>query len=288
MCIRDRVSTQSTWDLLQFEPENLWGSFGKMTLAKRKTEPRYGFGTSTRDQQELKYESKEMAKITLTGKTGPGPNYDVTDKYSYIKAPEYKFGTNPKNTLDTGPKFDHYLRQDIDFNPHLADEVRRKKNLTIRIGLESRFPNEPKRSKGTPGPHYNPSLPHEIQNAPKYTLGFRRALQGQSPLQPYVSTPSIVGPGLYMKQQIPSVSTLEKQPAFSVPKAQRSNVENRTFDKYQSYDYKQKALGVQVNSKKKTLPAISIGRSLRDNPSGIFKQHMTCSTTKVRISHPNF
>lgn len=32
--------------------KNLWGSFGKMTNSKRKTEPRYGFGTSTRDQQE--------------------------------------------------------------------------------------------------------------------------------------------------------------------------------------------------------------------------------------------
>ena len=48
------------------------------------------------------------------GKTAPGPNYDVTDKFTYEKAPEWKIGTDPRNTLNTGAKFDHYLRADID------------------------------------------------------------------------------------------------------------------------------------------------------------------------------
>ena len=30
------------------------------------------------------------------------------------KAPEWKIGTDPRNTLNTGAKFDHYLRADID------------------------------------------------------------------------------------------------------------------------------------------------------------------------------
>ena len=110
----------------------------------------------------------------FVGKKAPGPNYDVTDKYTYLKDPEWKFGTDPRNTLNTGPKFDHYLRQDIDFDPMSADQQKRPKQLTVRIGLESRFPNEPKRHKGTPGPHYNPSLKHEIPNSEKYTFGFRR------------------------------------------------------------------------------------------------------------------
>jgi len=45
-----RPVTYSYVDLLQFEPENLWGSFGKQTISKRTTEPKYGFGTSTRNQ----------------------------------------------------------------------------------------------------------------------------------------------------------------------------------------------------------------------------------------------
>ena len=36
-------------DLIQFEPDNLWGSFGRQKLSKRITEPKYGFGTSTRN-----------------------------------------------------------------------------------------------------------------------------------------------------------------------------------------------------------------------------------------------
>ena len=34
--------------------------------------------------------------------------------------------------------FQVYLSIIIKFDPHLADEVRRNKNLTVRIGLESR------------------------------------------------------------------------------------------------------------------------------------------------------
>lgn len=49
------------------------------------------------------------------GKSTPkGPNYNVTDKYSYNKAPSHKIGTQPRNTLDTKAKYEHYYRKDID------------------------------------------------------------------------------------------------------------------------------------------------------------------------------
>jgi hypothetical protein len=93
-----------------------------------------------------------MAKTEFAGKCSPGPNYDITDKYDYNVAPSWKMGMEARNTLNTGPKHDFYLRKDIDFDPLEADKSKRPKDPTIRIGLESRFPNDPKRHKGTPGP----------------------------------------------------------------------------------------------------------------------------------------
>ncbi len=43
--------------------------------------------------------------------------------------------------LDTGPKFDHYLRPDMDYNPVEADLARRPKEPIVRIGLEQRVIN---------------------------------------------------------------------------------------------------------------------------------------------------
>ena len=56
-----------------------------------------------------------MAWIDCFGKQTPkGPNYEITDKFSYNKAPEHKIGTQPRNTLDTKAKYEHYFRKDID------------------------------------------------------------------------------------------------------------------------------------------------------------------------------
>ncbi len=47
-----------------------------------------------------------MAVVDCFGKQTPkGPNYNVTDKFSYSKGPEWKIGTNPRNTLDTKAKY---------------------------------------------------------------------------------------------------------------------------------------------------------------------------------------
>eukprot|EP00828_Plagiopyla_frontata_P009777 TRINITY_DN15064_c0_g2_i2.p2 TRINITY_DN15064_c0_g2~~TRINITY_DN15064_c0_g2_i2.p2 ORF type:complete len:190 (-),score=32.88 TRINITY_DN15064_c0_g2_i2:18-587(-) len=172
----------------------------------------------------------------------------------------------------------------------MANDCRRQKSTTVRIGLESRFPNDPKRNKGTPGPHYNPQLKQEIPIPPKYTFGFRREQQGKSALAPNVSTPDIIGPGHYMKQQIPWISSLCRKPTYSIPKAERVGPEQRTFDKYQTYDYKQKAIGPQVNSRKATMPEISIGRAKRNNSAGMLLSliHISEPTRQAEISYAVF
>lgn len=47
-------------------------------------------------------------------------------------------GSEPRNTLGTGPKHDFYNRLDIDFNPDVADKVRRDDAPAYTISLESR------------------------------------------------------------------------------------------------------------------------------------------------------
>lgn len=56
-----------------------------------------------------------MAIVDCFGKeTVNGPNYNVTDQFSYQKSPHWKLGTAPRNTLDTKGKYEHYFRKDID------------------------------------------------------------------------------------------------------------------------------------------------------------------------------
>ena len=56
-----------------------------------------------------------MAVVDCFGKQTPkGPNYNVHDKFSYNKGPEWKIGTFPRNTLDTKAKYEHYFRKDVD------------------------------------------------------------------------------------------------------------------------------------------------------------------------------
>jgi len=184
-------------------------------------------------------------------------------------------GTDPRNTLDTGPKHDFYLRQDVDFEPQEADKTRRPKDPTVRIGLESRFPNDPKRHKGTPGPHYNPSLKHEIPNPSKYSFGYRREVAGFAPLIAAVSTPKDVGPGLYLHEyQLPKTSLIPNDPKFSIGTEPRFGGFTGGWDKVQTYDMRSRSIGTQIKSQKKTLPSFSFGKSTRDAKTGTFKDMM--------------
>ncbi len=87
-----------------------------------------------------------MAVVDCYGKQTPkGPNYNVTDKFNYNKGPEWKMGTNPRNTLDTKAKYEHYFRKDIDVPKIIiqldindADKARRIQSGNTRFGGDSR------------------------------------------------------------------------------------------------------------------------------------------------------
>lgn len=115
-------------DLVKFSNTEIYSGFGEMRESKKSTAPHFSFGTSNRDAEPKKYVSKEMAVIDCFGKQTPkGPNYNVHDKNDYNKAPEWKIGTYPRNTLDTKAKYEHYFRKDVDVHhPSLSSTSTRQ------------------------------------------------------------------------------------------------------------------------------------------------------------------
>ncbi|EAS00318.1 sperm-tail PG-rich repeat protein (macronuclear) [Tetrahymena thermophila SB210] len=275
-------------DLLKFENPEIYSSFGKMRLSHKTTAPKYGFGTADRNKQAKVFQNKELAKTNFAGKSSPGPAYDVrdTDYFTYQKAPKWKIGSEVRNTLNTGSKHDFYLRKDVDFDPLEADIFRRPKAPTVRIGLELRFPNDPKRHKGTPGPQYNPTLRHEIPNPPKFSFGFRREIQGFSPLVANSSTPQLVGPGSYIQKNVPNTSKIRNEPKWSFPNAERFS--GFQADLSNAHYTKPRAIGTQYDSRKQTLPMFSFGKSTRESKRGTFKDMMSTQEVRIRISMPKF
>lgn len=83
-----------------------------MYESKKKTAPIYGFGTAHRDRLAKQFINNDLAKNTLVGKESIGPNYQVTDEFEYKKAPSYSVPKAIRNTLNTGPKYELYKRQD--------------------------------------------------------------------------------------------------------------------------------------------------------------------------------
>jgi len=60
-----KVYTQ--FDLLEFQPPNMYSSLGKMQLSHKPTAPIYGFGTSDRKQQAKVFRSKELSTTQFVG-----------------------------------------------------------------------------------------------------------------------------------------------------------------------------------------------------------------------------
>ena len=109
-----------------------------MRESKKPTAPHFSCGTSTRDAEPKKFVSKEMAIVDCFGKQTPkGPNYNVHDKFSYNKGPEWKIGTYPRNTLDTKAKYEHYFRKDVDVRIHLLSSISMKPIKQREIMLET-------------------------------------------------------------------------------------------------------------------------------------------------------
>jgi len=187
-------------DLMKFQDPNMYSSIGKMKISGKDTAPSFSFGTATRAKQQKIFQSKELSKTQFLGKTSQGPNYEVrgSDKYYYRDPPKWSFSQDVRNTLNTGAKYAYYHRPDSDFDPITADNSRKWGFATVRIGLENRFPNDPKKSRGTPGPEYDPCMPKNFSEPPKFSFGVRRCIPGVDPLAPQGSTPAIVGPGSYV------------------------------------------------------------------------------------------
>lgn len=99
---------------------------------------------------------------------------------------------------------------------------------------------------------------------PEYSFGYRRDIPGSSPLSLLYSTPNNVGPGSYVSNlNLPGHSQLNDEPKYSFRKEERKTLGKKGYDKFQTYDDKTFAIGVQVNSKKQTLPKYTVGKEKR-------------------------
>lgn len=280
-----KVYTQQ--DLLQFQNANMYSSIGRMVLSSMTSAPTVGFGTADRKKQAKIFQSKELCKTQFIGKTSPGPNYEVrdSDKYYYIEDPKWSFSKSVRNTLDTGAKHAYYNRQDIDFDPIQADNTRRWKSGNVKIGLESRFNDAPKKNKATPGPEYTPGFKPDLPSPVTFSFGQRREVKGASPLVAMASTPNQVGPGSYFRFDQQNTSLMPDHPKFSFPKdpkhkpANPSVVKNATFDTRSCF-------GTQVCSHNKNQAVISFKKAKRDVNTGMFKDTMSTQPTRLRIEMP--
>jgi len=276
-------------DLHEFQPQNLYSSVGKMQLSQKSSAPCYGFGTSDRKQQAKVFRSKELSSTQFVGKTSPGPNYEVrhTDKYYYKDEPKWSFAKEMRNTLNTGAKHAHYNRQDVDFDPVTADNGRRWKSANTKIGLASRFGDDTRAGKGTPGPEYDPGFKPNLPGQPKYSFGVRREVKGASPIVAMGSTPNQVGPGSYLSQQQGNTSVQGNAPKFSFPQDPKMKPTMPSVQKNMTYDTRS-SIGAQVSSKKKTMASTTFGKSGRSAPTGTFKSMMSTQPTSIRIAMPRF
>jgi hypothetical protein len=173
------------------------------------------------------------------------------------------------------------------FDVNEADKSRRFQLPNTRLGGEPRFPPEEKKYKITPGPQYDPCLRPEVPKNPEFSLYARRSVKGFDPLIQLNSTPPIVGPGSYHPESSANPSNRVDKPAWSIPKGPRLLANRNKWDLNQTYDTTP-AVGNQVCSMKRSMPHFSAGREKRDNPSGIFKEHMSFRAAPVRIPHPRW
>ena len=78
---------------------------------------------------------------------------------------------------------------------------------------------------------------------------------------------------------------IENVPNWSVPKGPRDPSHKNRWQLNQTYD-STSSVGLQARSDKVSKPQFSVGKSQRQNPSGIFKAHMEFKPMPVRLDHP--
>lgn len=80
---------------------------------------------------------------------------------------------------------------------------------------------------------------------------------------------------------------MKNKPSWSLPKGPRLASNRKKWDLNQTYDTTS-SVGIQSNSLKKSMPYFSNSKAKRDNPSGIFKEHMQNRPVGIRIEHPKW
>lgn len=274
-------------DVVQFENADIYSGFGRMTLSKTVTEPKYGFGKADRNRQQKVYINKALEKFQFAGKTSPGPNFEGTDVFDYDKDPEWIIGQAIRNTLDIKAPYDHYERIDDDSDPIYANNYRKERADTMRMGTDKRFRPSLQEANGVPGPKYQPNLKPEIPNSSKYSFGYRRDVPGYSALEPLISTGAIVGPGTYHRKNpvAPNTSKQKNEPSHKFPQRIRFLDSSSKIQKNQTYEIYQ-SVHDQVRSQKVSEPHINFTKAKREAKPGMFKKDMSTQPPKIRIPMP--
>lgn len=107
---------------------------------------------------------------------------DIDAELKYASMPSYSIGKSPRKGEEL-PVYNYMHSKNDGLELNDADLRRRNSTPCIRIGTDSRFPDQ-RADKITPGPTYDPKLKPDAPEAPKYTLGARRTFPGKDPLTP--------------------------------------------------------------------------------------------------------
>ena len=279
--------TYTLKDVVQFENADIYSGFGRMTLSKTTTEPKYGFGKADRGRQQKVYINKALEKFQFAGKTSPGPNFEGTDFFDYSKDPEWIIGQAIRNTLDIRAPYDYYERIDEDTDEIYANNYRKNHAPTYRMGTEKRFAPSQQESNGVPGPKYQPNLKPEIPNSHKFSFGYRRDIPGVSPLDSLISTNPTVGPGSYHRKNCvpPNSSQQKNEPSHKFPQRIRfldSSSKIQTNQTYEIY----RSVADQTRSQKVSEPHINFTKAKREAKPGMFRKDMSTQPPKIRIPMP--
>ena len=133
-----KIKTYTYKDINNFNSNTNLSAFGKIIDSTKLTNPIYGFGKGTRNQLQKVYQSKKLLKSQFLGKTSPGPNYIVTDKFDYISNPKWTIGGVSKRSAISRQRYDYYDRFDaLDVTNETIDNVKLKSPI-IKFGTEKK------------------------------------------------------------------------------------------------------------------------------------------------------
>lgn len=92
-----------------------------------------------------------------------------------------------------------------------------------------------------------------------------------------------------MAESVVKIDKWKQASKWSFPQANRQDLYNKRYDRYQTYDVR-RGIGPQFLSMKRTAPQFKIGNETREGrqKTGMFQNSMTQQPLRVRLTHPNF